>query len=918
MYMTLCQSVMEEQKWREDLASYENMELKGGNNSVEVKVDNDYFRVWINGKKFKDSIPVNPDRILSYSHLTLKQSGSCASFDLRSSFVEFLVGCNPGTYRDSKITTCTSCTSGLIPNEEGTKCEPCPAGTHRPADKTGCEVCVGNTISTEGADSCTPCDTGLLANSNKTICGTRVYLADLKKKDDDILTPLPVVTNTHFYLNLMFNGIDSTSCRLYFDIIDTRHETMYRVNFRLSYQMLRQNSFLDGEWQLGNNPSTGDMELKNGENAVEVKVEKDYFRVWVNGEKFNDSVPVDPVRLSNYSSIRLTQFEFCGYFDLETSFVEYRYTRTRVYFHDLEQVGNSTHTPIPVGVSTSFFLDVTFSGQYTTGCGLSFNIYDSEQMYHLDFRLNYKETYKRLVQSHKLSYWRSGSVDYLQLQQGSNDVKVKVGSDFFRVWVNGVKFPEAVRLDRDRLINFRYLTLVQSKPSCVSVNSGTSFVEYPAPCLAGTYRSLVMESCEVCVGNTISTKGADSCTSCIAGYLANSNKTICGTTAYFADLERTDNKMYTPLPVQIGTSFFLHVTFSGTYPHGCGFNFYIKDTTSIYVADFRLNYRGMYKQLLQDYQTHTWMAASVESLELKAGTNNVEIKVNGDFFRVWVNGVQFQVVVSVNPDRLSEYSHFEVGQPLPSCVSVDLQKSFVDFAKPCKGGTYRDSSMLECERCPANTHCSEGAGLCTTCPHGSTASEDATRCVSCDGLPESWLQIKTETQFPLLPGSVVSLECSTGYSLTGDTTVTCGEGTVFSFSTAPACVLDKCETLPDIENLETAAEFPVSYNTPVTVTCRSGFSLEGSDVITCIKGENYRTVESVLPFCKENTCKGIMIENYLSTNASFPITYGTAITVACDPQYDLLGSNVITCKEGIVYSHSSRRPKCVNKDSPIS
>ena len=157
-----------------------------------------------------------------------------------------------------------------------------------------------------------------------------------------------------------------------------------------------------------------------------------------------------------------------------------------------------------------------------------------------------------------------------------------------------------------------------------------------------------------------------------------------GTTAYLADLERTDNKMYTPLPVQIGTSFFLHVTFSGTYPHGCGFNFYIKDTTSIYVADFRLNYRGMYKQLLQDYQTNIWMAASVESLELKAGTNNVEIKVNGDFFRVWVNGVQFQVVVSVDPDRLSKYSHFEVGQPLPSCVSVDLQKSFVDFASKYK------------------------------------------------------------------------------------------------------------------------------------------------------------------------------------------------------------------------------------------
>ena len=61
-----------------------------------------------------------------------------------------------------------------------------------------------------------------------------------------------------------------------------------------------------------------------------------------------------------------------------------------------------------------------------------------------------------------------------------------------------------------------------------------------------------------------------------------------------------------------------------------------------------------------------------------------------------------------------------------------------------------------------------------------------------------------------------------------------------------------------------------------------------------------------------------MIENYLSTNATYPITYGTTITVACDPQYDLLGSNIVTCESGIVYSHSSRRPKCVSKGMHIS
>ena len=59
-------------------------------------------------------------------------------------------------------------------------------------------------------------------------------------------------------------------------------------------------------------------------------------------------------------------------------------------------------------------------------------------------------------------------------------------------------------------------------------------------------------------------------------------------------------------------------------------------------------------------------------------------------------------------------------------------------------------------------------------------------------------------------------------------------------------------------------------------------------------------------------CTGMMIENYLSSDTTYPITYGTAITVACDPQYELMGSKVITCEEGIIYTHQFRRPKCIN------
>ena len=57
---------------------------------------------------------------------------------------------------------------------------------------------------------------------------------------------------------------------------------------------------------------------------------------------------------------------------------------------------------------------------------------------------------------------------------------------------------------------------------------------------------------------------------------------------------------------------------------------------------------------------------------------------------------------------------------------------------------------------------------------------------------------------------------------------------------------------------------------------------------------------------------GLLTENHLSTNATFPITYGTTVTVECDPQYKLAGSQVVTCEKGIVYSHQYGRPKCVN------
>ena len=45
----------------------------------------------------------------------------------------------------------------------------------------------------------------------------------------------------------------------------------------------------------------------------------------------------------------------------------------------------------------------------------------------------------------------------------------------------------------------------------------------------------------------------------------------------------------------------------------------------------------------------------------------------------------------------------------------------------------------------------------------------------------------TTSDFPVSPGTVVSLKCNAGYQLEGDDLVTCTQNTDFQFSQQPTC-----------------------------------------------------------------------------------------------------------------------------------
>ena len=63
-------------------------------------------------------------------------------------------------------------------------------------------------------------------------------------------------------------------------------------------------------------------------------------------------------------------------------------------------------------------------------------------------------------------------------------------------------------------------------------------------------------------------------------------------------------------------------------------------------------------------------------------------------------------------------------------------------------------------------------------------------------MPTAWTNMATATVFPVNYGDVAIVTCTTGYLLSGDTNITCQEGTEFTYTDVPTCsVLGK---LPNI------------------------------------------------------------------------------------------------------------------------
>lgn len=52
-------------------------------------------------------------------------------------------------------------------------------------------------------------------------------------------------------------------------------------------------------------------------------------------------------------------------------------------------------------------------------------------------------------------------------------------------------------------------------------------------------------------------------------------------------------------------------------------------------------------------------------------------------------------------------------------------------------------------------------------------------------------------------------------------------------------ISEKCTGLPEIDNLKTESEFSIDYGTLVTVSCEEGYKHQGDQILQCIENQDF-------------------------------------------------------------------------------
>ncbi|KAM8862357.1 complement component receptor 1-like protein isoform 2-T3 [Spinachia spinachia] len=166
--------------------------------------------------------------------------------------------------------------------------------------------------------------------------------------------------------------------------------------------------------------------------------------------------------------------------------------------------------------------------------------------------------------------------------------------------------------------------------------------------------------------------------------------------------------------------------------------------------------------------------------------------------------------------------------------------------------------------------------------------------VSCS-VPESltngsFSPIKESYFFP----EVVQYECKKGYTLSGSRSSSCSANETFT-PPPPTCItLVQCKE-PDVTNgkVLSGSRPPFTYKSSVTFQCHPGYNMKGDPDQKCDLDSQWAPG---LPTCEPVLCEDPIIKNAAKEEGSMPpYKFNSMVTFSCISGYSMMGDHTQTC-----------------------
>ena len=224
---------------------------------------------------------------------------------------------------------------------------------------------------------------------------------------------------------------------------------------------------------------------------------------------------------------------------------------------------------------------------------------------------------------------------------------------------------------------------------------------------------------------------------------------------------------------------------------------------------------------------------------------------------------------------------------IPSCIPVNCSDPGIPTNGERSGNvfTYEDQLVYSC----IDEYSLVGSQV-ITCQSNGYWSDTLPSCVYIDcpdpGIPDNG--VRTGSNFS--SNSSVNFTCYPGYQLTGSDVITCGTDGKWS-DDIPSCNITYCSAPMSPAN-GNVSYTSLSVNSSVYFTCNTGYTLTGNTNITCLPNTQW---SNVIPTCTITVCPPTPLSHGYFTPNNTQYNYGTIVSVNCNPGYGLVGVSTLTC-----------------------